>query len=717
MSIKKMSFLPKMRSRSGAKTTDEAVESEEAQQNDASVPQDQEIDMPHPPVIIDANDVDAALNDKGEVKFTEAATSSPKKSPRKFLSSTLNKFSPGRSKSKASEEPAMFDVACENGANNGQENFDDEDMSVEVNMAAAMKGLGVKEDEDDNEQGRSNEDAIAEEKEATAKMTALEKLRKGSDDDDIDLKELAREIKGKLKSMVNKKSVKSESTPNNVNASDDKPVSDEENKVVTHDAEITADDKPAGEEKEQAEESKANPAETAVKAPFLTKLFKSKSVKPESTPNNENTSDDKPVSDEENKVVTQNAENASDDKPEGEEKEKAEESKANPAETAVKAPFLTKLFKSKSVKPESTPNNENTSDDKPVSDEENKVVTQNAENASDDKPAGEEKEKAEESKVNPAETAVKTSFLSKLFKSDDKSDKTAPSVPSEEEQPTNEEAVAVAASTENKSENTVPCDVADASPGKRFKFTKLLSKRNDVSSVDATRSEPGTKAAEGTSSSEDVQDDDKKAIESEPNHVAEGIDDAKKNTELQKGKSVKSKFMKKLGIAGAAGVAGVAAVKASDTDEDKTTTLEVVVHADKPVSEVPLDEVPIVAEADKAGSDTNNKEITELDVQEQIDEQDETTAESTGNDGATEGLSTDDPTEEVSLQDERSSAEQSRCGLGDHIHDVLMHAGQVVYETCGDPDYGTACKMLCVMEAAENACGGSSNEVEKEEAL
>ena len=645
MSIKKMSFLPKMRSRSGAKTTDEAVESEEAQQNDASVPQDQEIDMPHPPVIIDANDVDAALNDKGEVKFTEAATSSPKKSPRKFLSSTLNKFSPGRSKSKACEEPAMFDVACENGANNGQENFDDEDMSVEVNMAAAMKGLGVKEDEDDNEQGRSNEDAIAEEKEATAKMTALEKLRKGSDDDDIDLKELAREIKGKLKSMVNKKSVKSESTPNNVNASDDKPVSDEENKVVTHDAEITADDKPAGEEKEQAEESKANPAETAVKAPFLTKLFKSKSVKPESTPNNENTSDDKPVSDEENKVVAHDTEN--------------------------------------------TPGN---------------------------KPAGEEKEKAEESKVNPAETAVKTSFLSKLFKSDDKSDKTAPSVPSEEEQPTNEEAVAVAASTENKSENTVPCDVADASPGKRFKFTKLLSKRNDVSSVDATRSEPGTKAAEGTSSSEDVQDDDKKAIESEPNHVAEGIDDAKKNTELQKGKSVKSRFMKKLGIAGAAGVAGVAAVKASDTDEDKTTTLEVVVHADKPVSEVPLDEVPIVAETDKAGSDTNNKEITELDVQEQIDQQDET-AESTGNDGATEGLSTDDPTEEVSLQDERSSAEQSRCGLGDHIHDVLMHAGQVVYETCGDPDYGTACKMLCVMEAAENACGGSSNEVEKEEAL
>ena len=651
MSIKKMSFLPKMRSRSGAKTTDEAVESEEAQQNDASDPQDQEIDMPHPPVIIDANDVDAALNDKGEVKFTEAVTSSPKKSPRKFLSSTLNKFSPGRSKSKASEEPAMFDVACENGANNGQENFDDEDMSVEVNMAAAMKGLGVKEDEDDNEQGRSNEDAIAEEKEATAKMTALEKLRKGSDDDDIDLKELAREIKGKLKSMVNKKSVKSESTPNNVNASDDKPVSDEENKVVTHDAEITADDKPAGEEKEQAEESKANPAETA-----------------------------------------------------------------------VKAPFLTKLFKSKSVKPESTPNNENTSDDKPVSDEENKVVTQNAENASDDKPAGEEKEKVEESKVNPAETAVKTSFLSKLFKSDDKSDKTAPSVPSEEEQPTNEEAVAVAASTENKSENTVPCDVADASPGKRFKFTKLLSKRNDVSSVDATRSEPGTKAAEGTASSEDVQDDDKKVIESEPNHLAEGIDDAKKNTELQKGKSVKSKFMKKLGIAGAAGVAGVAgvaAVKASDTDEDKTTTLEVVVHADKPVSEVPLDEVPIVAEDDKAGSDTNNKEITELDVnvQEKMNQQDETTAESTGNDGATEGLSTDDPTEEVSLQDERSSAEQSRCGLGDHIHDVLMHAGQVVYETCGDPDYGTACKMLCVMEAAENACGGSSNEVEKEEAL
>lgn len=570
-----MSFLPKMRSRSGAKTTDEAVESEEAQQNDASVPQDQEIDMPHPPVIIDANDVDAALNDKGEVKFTEAATSSPKKSPRKFLSSTLNKFSPGRSKSKAPEEPAMFDVACENGANNGQENFDDEDMSVEVNMAAAMKGLGVKEDEDDNEQGRSNEDAIAEEKEATAKMTALEKLRKGSDDDDIDLKELAREIKGKLKSMVNKKSVKSESTPNNVNASDDEPVSDEENKVVAH----------------------------------------------------------------------------------------------------------------------------------------------GTENNSDDKPAGEEKEKAEESKVNPAETAVKTSFLSKLFKSDDKSDKTAPSVPSEEEQPTNEEGVAVAASTENKSENTVPCDVADASPGKRFKFTKLLSKRNEVSSVDATRSEPGTKAAEGTSSSEDVQDDNKKANESKPNHVAEGIDDAKKNTELRKGKSVKSKFMKKLGIAGAAGVAGVAAVKASDNDEDKTTTLEVVVHADKPVSEVPLDEVPIVAEADKAGSDTNSEEIIELDVQEKVDQQDETTAESTGNDGAAEGLSTDDPTEEVSLQDERSSAEQSRCGLGDHIHDVLMHAGQVVYETCGDPDYGTACKMLCVMEAAENACGGSSNEVEKEEAL
>ena len=571
MSIKKISFLPKMGSRSSGKTTDEAlaVESKEAQ-NDAPVLHDQEIDLPHPPEIIDANDVDAALSAQGGMKLTEAATSSPKKSPRKFLSSTLNKLSPGRNKSKTSEEPPLFDVACENGANNGQENLDDEDMSVEVNMAAAMKGLTVKEVEDDNEQGPSNEDAIAEEKEATKKMTALEKLRKGSDDDDIDLKELAREIKGKLKGMVSKKSVKSESTPNNESSSDDKPVSDEENKVVTSNAENTADDKPAGEEKQ-----------------------------------------------------------------------------------------------------------------------------------------------ADVSKVNPAETAVKASFLSKFFKSDDKSEKTAPSVPSQEEHPTNkreEEAVAVAAAVpaENTSEDAVPCDVAKASPGKRFKFTNLLSKKNDLSSVDATRSAPRMKAAEGASSSSDIQNDDKKANESEPKPEAEGMDDGMKSAELQKGKSIKSKFMKKLGIAGAAGAAGVASVEAFDTDKDKTTTLEVVVHADKPVSEVALEKVPVLAEADKAESDIINKEITQLDVKEETDQQDETSAESTGHDG-------DEATEEASLQDGRSSPEKSRCGLGDHIHDALMHAGQVVYETCGDPDYGTACKMLCVMEAAENACGGNSNEVEMEE--
>ena len=128
-----------------------------------------------------------------------------------------------------------------------------------------------------------------------------------------------------------------------------------------------------------------------------------------------------------------------------------------------------------------------------------------------------------ESKVNPAETGgssnvqkiddtispKKTTFMSKFFKSDEKSEKTAPSLPSQVEGSTNpDDAVTVSKGesgdtittderVEGSNDVAVSAGVAAAvvvgagaakSPGMRSKFTKLFSK-NDVGSTGATKVE------------------------------------------------------------------------------------------------------------------------------------------------------------------------------------------------------------------------------------
>ncbi|KAL7478404.1 hypothetical protein ACHAW6_004168 [Cyclotella cf. meneghiniana] len=76
------------------------------------------------------------------------------------------------------------------------------------------------------------------------------------------------------------------------------------------------------------------------------------------------------------------------------------------------------------------------------------------------------------------------------------------------------------------------------------------------------------------------------------------------------------------------------------------------------------------------------------------------------------GTKNDDESEDdESIRDGQKYDKHSRCGFGDGIHDALMHAGQFMYETCGDPDFGTAKKMLGIMEIGENAmchCLGTS---------
>ncbi|KAL3801492.1 hypothetical protein HJC23_000930 [Cyclotella cryptica] len=75
------------------------------------------------------------------------------------------------------------------------------------------------------------------------------------------------------------------------------------------------------------------------------------------------------------------------------------------------------------------------------------------------------------------------------------------------------------------------------------------------------------------------------------------------------------------------------------------------------------------------------------------------------------GTNNDHESDDESAKDDRQYEKQSRCGFGDGIHDALMHAGQLMYDTCGDPDFGTAKKMLGIMEIGENAmchCLGTS---------
>jgi hypothetical protein len=52
--------------------------------------------------------------------------------------------------------------------------------------------------------------------------------------------------------------------------------------------------------------------------------------------------------------------------------------------------------------------------------------------------------------------------------------------------------------------------------------------------------------------------------------------------------------------------------------------------------------------------------------------------------------------------------EHSRCGLSDHVHEMLIQSGKWIYDRVGDPGVDTAHDLLTIMEISEDAvfcCG------------
>jgi hypothetical protein len=659
MALKKMTFLPKKGS--NAKSMDDALVVESTEKDVASpTPIKPVPDESDPSLSKEAPVVEKASDEKQN----DIPPSSPK---RDFLPKKFN-FSPGRKSEKETDDADLYNVACERGANSGGDV--DDDMSVEVSMAAAEKGVDVDEEEDGANE--TPDSAPVDKPEAPAKMSALEKLKSGKDDDDIDLAELASEIKGKFKNMFRKdKSAKSAPMPQpemDQETETAKPVDEKATSRENTELSNSADTEGASDSKAKKEGT----ASAAKKATFISKFFKSDDKSEATAPivPEEEVTGERAVASKEG----EKPEETTDDKPSTDDA---------PKSTALRSKF-TKLFSKSEV-----------ASDEVVAPKEGSGESEEAVNVD-----GESKETTGDKPSTddaPKSTALRSKFT-KLFSKNEVASEEA--VASKEVSDESEEAVKVddevkeIADDQNMQEAPKPT-------GMRSKFTKLFSK-NDVSSAYATKNEDGAEEAEGSNGNEVAKSTDannaataskdvQSGNESDPN-IAE---DTEEKAEQKKGKGFKSKFMKKLGIAGAIGAVGIAAVKANKDEVSDEASLGVIVHSDKPVSEAPINEADASANSPQA---KEGKEPSSLD---QV----------LGDAGATRRLSTDN--DDVSDEDERAEVERSRCGLSDSLHDALMNAGEYMYETCGDPDFGTAKKMLGMMESAETAmcsCLGTSDE-------
>lgn len=637
MAVKKMSFLPKMGSNA---KKDDAVSTETKEtQNEAESATPAESESP----ALDGVSDNAAVNNDATdetAKASDVKTSNNKSpSPKKFFLPGKINFSPGGKKKKEPEEAALFNVACEYGSN---EDCDD-DMSVEVSMAAAEKGIDLdpNEDDDDDEEPKSENLPATEKKE----MSALEKLRKGGDDEDIDLKELAGELKGKFTGMFRKnKSVKSAPMPE---------------PEIGEDAEVA----------KSVDDADAEKTDQEMEKPVETEGSCDENAKKDSTP------------------------------------------------TAKKATFMSKFLKSSDKTAPSVPDQDEAAPD-------NKDDAATSEEESGDAVTVDEEVKKlpDEQPIDDAATdtaAAKTGVKSKLTKLFSKKDVSSvdeakcddEAKESKEEQP-----------TEQKPEPDAASDADHKSEQKKGMKTKFMGKLGFAAAAGAVGVGVASAAqVNEDSTSKDMIADDKQpedtnaSDEGKSEEHAEETDNTEQKTKQKKEKGFKSKLMMKLGIASAAGAVGAAAVQASDgmkgnagaadsqaSDDKKgesSDSLGIIVHSGKPVSE----------------SLANGEQVSEPQAKSEGDEDSVTRDETQGGTEVMRGMSTDDRDDDSC--DDRD-AKHSRCGFGDDLHNALMSAGEYMYEACGDPDFGTAKKMLGLMESTEGAiCGtrGGKADEKKEE--
>ncbi|KAL3786532.1 hypothetical protein ACHAWO_003720 [Cyclotella atomus] len=717
VAVKKMAFLPKMGSNAKPETKDVQKNVESAAPDETPV-------------------VEEAPESANNLTIETAAETKPSESPstkRTFLPSKFN-FSPGR-KGKKEPDAALFNVTCETGPNGG----DCDDESVEVNMAAAEKGIDINDDDDEEEE---KVESLPTEPEVVAEMTALQKLKSGTDDDDIDLKELAIEIKGKIKGMFRKnKSEKPE-------CEDSDPAKSKSlDEAAVGETACEGKENAAGIEFASDEQAKNDAVATAKQATFMSKFFKSDDKSEKTAPSVP--CEEEMHIDGEAAAAPKAGESAETGNSESEVKDASTEKPV--AKPGVRSK-LTKLFSK----------NDMTSADAAKNETGNEGAQESADVASnhdlaDSKQAGEasaseQKDQAVTDTVDKEEptkgSGTKSSkFMKKLgiagvagalgvaaVKASTPEEQAVVETEQKEEQKnesgnaiTQEEqavadaeqkneqkngsgtkskimkklgivgaagAVGVAAVTasgapddkqaeesnvanENKLEEEEEKAIADtdqkerkSGSGMKSKFMKKLGIAGAAGAVGV-----GAAAASATDEKQVEQSDvsnENKAEESVEEVVPQANTDEPK--EQEKAKGFKSKFMRKLGIAGAAGAAGAAGVAAAKSNNE--SSLEVIVHADKPVSEAQA-ESPNVSQAQAGGDETV------------LDQ------------GGIRRLSSNGD-DECSDMDKRADADHSRCGFGDDIHEALMQAGEYMYETCGDPDFGTAKKMLGMMESAES---------------
>jgi hypothetical protein len=642
----------------------------------------------------------------------EAADTKPSKpaSPKKtFLPNKFN-FSPGR-KSKKEPDAVLFNVSCEAGPCSG----DCDDESVEVNMAAAEKGIDINHDDDDEDEEEKVESLPTEQTEVATEMTALQKLKNGSDDDDIDLKELAAEIKGKFKGMFRKN--KSDKPDDSDQASPDEVAKSETN---------AADPKGASDEQVKNDDI----ATTPKKATFMSKLFKSDDKSEKTAPSEEEMHVDGEA------AAAQAGESANTEKGDSEVKDTSTE---KPAPKPGMGSKLTKLFSKNNVTSADATKNETGNEEAQqsagvsgsedlaeasASKQEEQAVADTEEMEDQKKASGKTSKfmkklgfagAAGAGAVGVAAAKASTQAKQGVADTEQKDEKKNEAVQAstEEEQDVAEpeqndeqkNGAATASTQEQDAADTEQNDERKNKSGTKSKFMKKLGFAGAVKASDATddkqvqveesdaanenkpeeqavadpekneeqKNKSGTKSkflrklgfAGGAVGAAAVKasdaTDDKPVEESDSEKVNKDIEsveemlpeaDADEAKEQKKEKGFKSKFMKRLGFAGAAGAGAVGVAAAKSNNE---SSLEVIVHGDKPVSEAQSDG-PDTPQAQAGGDETN----------------------------ATLDQVEDD---EGSIMDKRTDADHSRCGFGDDIHEALMQAGEYMYEvsrSCSD---------------------------------
>ena len=218
MTFKKMPFLPWLGS--NAKTKHEALPNEH---NEMQKDIDVSLMMTESPLEEPASSMHKDFQNLNTDAEKPAQHEKPRFLKKTFLRSKFS-LSVGRKNKKDVKDdnnPTQSNVSCEVGSNEGDNNV-------------AIKDIEIVGKEDDKTNENQDANGTPPPDESTKKqMSALEKLMKGDDDEDINLRELASDIKGKVKGVF-KKDKKVVLTTELEGSQHAEPITDDGNKAGAH---------------------------------------------------------------------------------------------------------------------------------------------------------------------------------------------------------------------------------------------------------------------------------------------------------------------------------------------------------------------------------------------------------------------------------------------------------------------------------------------------